>query len=302
MAIKNCGIHVYDSDQYDECPYCLSGRKVMNFNLLDGKPRTDINTGMQGGRQAQSAAREDRYVTVPVDRTVSANALRMSAASGVINSFHVNEERIDPEVKYGNEPKPNGDQAQAGQKPVQNESQSLNSEEGFLKPDNRPISSENDFTDIEKGVFSYNSAEAEQPKSASPVDRALTAQENKTVGIFHKTFSREPVVGWLVCVEGEQKGRDFRILGGMNSLGRSERMDICLRGDNTVSKENHARIAYDPKHNGCRLIPSEKSTNIYINDNPVYTSEKLTNMDRVDIGESRFIYISFCDDIYSWDK
>ena len=40
-----------------------------------------------------------------------------------------------------------------------------------------------------------------------------------------------PVVGWLVCTEGPDRGHDYRIRTGYNHIGRAEHMDICIRGD-----------------------------------------------------------------------
>ena len=71
----------------------------------------------------------------------------------------------------------------------------------------------------------------------------------KTVGVFKKSMKIEPVVGWLVCIEGADKGKDFSILAKNNSIGRGESMDICIKGDTTISRENQARIAYDEKNN-----------------------------------------------------
>ena len=70
----------------------------------------------------------------------------------------------------------------------------------------------------------------------------------KTVGVFQRRGGCEPVVGWLVCTEGGEKGRDFRLLAKINTIGRSERMDVCIKNDPAISRENHARIGYDQKH------------------------------------------------------
>ena len=39
-----------------------------------------------------------------------------------------------------------------------------------------------------------------------------------------------PVVGWLVCIEGPSKGKDYRMIAEKNFIGRSPEMDIriCL--------------------------------------------------------------------------
>lgn len=122
----------------------------------------------------------------------------------------------------------------------------------------------------------------------------------KTVAVLQKSFSREPVTGWLVCVEGAEKGKDYRIAAKINSIGRGENMDICIKGDATISRENHARLAYDGKHNDFHLIPAESINSIYINDEPVYVPTRVKEGDIIELGESKFRFIAFCDDTFNW--
>lgn len=124
----------------------------------------------------------------------------------------------------------------------------------------------------------------------------------KTVGIFQKKMNLEPVVGWLVCIEGADKGKDFRIYAKNNSVGRSEKMDICIKNDQTISRENHARLAYDEKHNAFHLIPAESSNNIYLNDEPIYVPVQLKARDIIEFGESKMMFVPFCDDSFTWEN
>lgn len=124
----------------------------------------------------------------------------------------------------------------------------------------------------------------------------------KTVAVFQKNFTREPVTGWLVCIEGAEKGKDYRIAAKINSIGRSESMDICIKGDSGISRENHARLAYDGKHNNFHLIPAESVNGIYINDEPVYVPTRLEKGDVIELGESKFKFVPFCDDAFCWQN
>lgn len=135
---------------------------------------------------------------------------------------------------------------------------------------------------------------------ASYQARRQGADTGKTVAVLHKSFSREPVAGWLVCVEGAEKGKDYRIAAKNNSIGRNETMDICIKGDQTVSRENHARISYDGKHNKFYLIPADSTNNIYINDEPIFVPTCLTKGDIIELGESKFVFVPFCDDTFTW--
>ena len=124
----------------------------------------------------------------------------------------------------------------------------------------------------------------------------------KTVAVFQKNFSKEPVVGWLVCIEGPEKGVDYRIAAKNNSIGRGETADICIKGDPAISRENHARLSYDGKHNNFYLIPAESTNNVYINDEPVFIPTQINSGDIIELGESKFMFIPFCNDRFNWQE
>jgi hypothetical protein len=71
--------------------------------------------------------------------------------------------------------------------------------------------------------------------------------DSVTMSYYSKSIGAEPVVGWLVCTGGECLGEDFRLKSGRNFIGRASGMDVSISGDNTVSREKHAVIVYDPK-------------------------------------------------------
>lgn len=122
----------------------------------------------------------------------------------------------------------------------------------------------------------------------------------KTVGVFKKSMDLDPVVGWIVCIEGPDKGKDFRVWAKNNTIGRSEKMDICLKGDSTISRENHARLAYDEKHNNFHLIPAESTNNIYLNDEPIYIPAQIGAYDVIEFGDSKFIFVPLCNEKFTW--
>lgn len=135
---------------------------------------------------------------------------------------------------------------------------------------------------------------------ASYRNRAPETDTGKTVAVLKKSMNIEPVVGWLVCIEGKEKGKDFRIEAKNNTIGRSEKMDICIKGDETISRENHARLAYDVKHNAFHLIPAESTNSIYVNEEPVYVPTKLSAYDLIELGESKFLFVPFCAERFNW--
>lgn len=145
---------------------------------------------------------------------------------------------------------------------------------------------------------------ANQPgKTVAPESyRRNIEKENKTVGVFKKEYDLDPVVGWLVCIDGPEKGKDYRLWAKINTIGRSEKMDVCIKKDITISKDNHARLAYDPKHNNFQLIPGESTNNIYLNDEPIYTPARINAYDVIELGKSKTVFIPLCSERFSWEK
>jgi hypothetical protein len=122
----------------------------------------------------------------------------------------------------------------------------------------------------------------------------------RTVGIYLKDQGIDPVVGWLVCAEGAERGRDYRIRSERNFVGRSEKMDICIRGDETISREAHTIISYNPKKNTFRLYPGESKGIVHLNDEEVVAAMELKPYDRIELGKTILIFIPFCGEQFKW--
>ncbi len=123
-----------------------------------------------------------------------------------------------------------------------------------------------------------------------------------TVGVFHKKIGIDPVVGWLVCIEGTDKGRDFRIRSERNAIGRAGNMDICINGDDTISREKHAFISYNPRKNSFLLMPGESRGIIYLNDDEVAAPIPLKAFDVIELGQTKLLFVPFCGDQFQWGK
>lgn len=109
-----------------------------------------------------------------------------------------------------------------------------------------------------------------------------------------------PVTGWLVCVEGAAKGQDYRIHEEYNYIGRSSKMDICIQGDPTVSRENHAIIAYDTIEKIFYFAPSGGGSIVRVNGKAVLNNVELKAYDRLTIGQSSFLFVPFCGEQFVW--
>ena len=127
-------------------------------------------------------------------------------------------------------------------------------------------------------------------------------EDRKTMGMMGRRHGSDPVVGWLVCIEGSEQGKDYRLYGRINTIGRDIGMDVCIHSDPEITREIHARIGYDPRHNNFHLIPANSSNNTYLNDEPVYIPTKLEAYDILEIGRTKLLFVPLCGRRFSWDR
>ena len=111
-----------------------------------------------------------------------------------------------------------------------------------------------------------------------------------------------PVVGWLVCIDGADKGHGYRIRSGYNHIGRAEHMDICIRGDKQISREKHAIIAYDDTEKIFFFGPSDGRNIVRINGKMVMIPTELNPYDILTVGTSRLIFVPLCGDKFDWSN
>lgn len=110
-----------------------------------------------------------------------------------------------------------------------------------------------------------------------------------------------PTVGWLICVEGPDRGRDYRIHDGYNTIGRGSNMDICINGDAKISRENHARIAYDPEERTFYFAPADGKNLVKLNGKTLLMAAELKPYDTLTIGTSKLKFIPFCGESFGWE-
>lgn len=112
----------------------------------------------------------------------------------------------------------------------------------------------------------------------------------------------DPVVGWMVCVDGPSRGKDYRIKGGKNNIGRLAKNRIQITGDDTISRENQAFIQYDHKTNQFWMRDGDGSNNNYVNDELLMQPVELKAGNRVLIGETNLIFVPFCGENFKWGE
>jgi hypothetical protein len=93
---------------------------------------------------------------------------------------------------------------------------------------------------------------------------------------------KPPVVGWFVALTGEQKGEDFRVHEGQNTIGSAPDADIVLH--DTAISGKHASLRY--KDQKFTITDLDSTNGTFLNDrsDPI-AREELKDNDVVRIGE-----------------
>ena len=124
-------------------------------------------------------------------------------------------------------------------------------------------------------------------------------EDSKTVGIY--TLGKEPVVGWLVCIEGNYLGESFQLKTGRNFIGRARTMDVVLATDNSVSRERHAIILYEPKRREFIAQAGESRELFYLNDDVVLNAQRMQAYDVLTVGKTKLMFFPCCGERFGWD-
>lgn len=141
----------------------------------------------------------------------------------------------------------------------------------------------------------------------------------KTV-LYSVENAEGPAVGWLVVLKGpmdssgrNNKGRDLRLVPGMNRLGRSADMEVCLDfGDNKIGRETHCSITFDPESNRYFLMSGEgrNLTHLFMTSevegekgmwDVVLQPKELAYLDKIRVGDTVLMFIPLCTDKFKWD-
>ena len=124
----------------------------------------------------------------------------------------------------------------------------------------------------------------------NPAAAAATAFDSgKTVAVMKKKI-------------GPHRGTDFRLVSGRNFIGRAAAMDVSLPDDDTVSRESHALVTYDAKHNAFSLSPGQGRGITYCNDEQIEMVHPLKAYDIIEVGKSRLLFLPLCSQQFQWSE
>ena len=110
-------------------------------------------------------------------------------------------------------------------------------------------------------------------------------------------------VGWIIVEAGPGRGASFTLKPGVSMIGRGDDQAICLDfGDNAISREGHASVAFDDEGNRFYLGHGGKSNIVRLNDAPVLSTIEMNDGDVIRIGETTLRFKALCNSDFNWSE
>lgn len=151
-----------------------------------------------------------------------------------------------------------------------------------------------------------------------PVTRDLHGHgEPKTVVYFRPQANKEsptteqlvsaamadPVVGWVVIVDGPGKGIFLPLGYGMNSLGRDKNERVCLDfGDEGISRTQHAIITYDPRGRKFYVQHGGGKNLTYLGEQPLLMPAPLHGNEEILLSQTKLRFVPLCGENFDWQE
>ncbi len=151
-----------------------------------------------------------------------------------------------------------------------------------------------------------SAATPRETEPAIPPERQPDPGVTRIVGIpgISEALKLDPVVGWLVVVQGPGRGNFRAIYRGSNPIGRSSKQRIPIDfGDDSISSEEQAYLVYDERKRQYQLVPNLKRPNlVYLNEAALTGNAELKVRDKVMMGETTLMFVPLCDEHFDWSQ
>lgn len=119
--------------------------------------------------------------------------------------------------------------------------------------------------------------------------------------IITKDAMTDPVVGWLVIIDGPGKGHALQLGYGMNSIGRNQHERVCLNfGDEGLSRNQHAIVTYDPRGRKFYVQHGGGKNITYLDDNPLLVPTELQGGESLLVGKTTLRFVPLCGEHFDW--
>jgi len=115
-------------------------------------------------------------------------------------------------------------------------------------------------------------------------------------------FSGEPVVGWVIVVDGPGRGQSLKLGYGVNTIGRGPEARVSLDfGDEEISRQGHAMVTYDTRGRKFYIQHGGGTNLTYLGDAPVLQPHEIKGREIIGIGKTRLTFIPFCGPEFEWE-
>ena len=170
-------------------------------------------------------------------------------------------------------------------------------------------------TEFARAMFGTNPASPSHNRKTRIVNSEMSSMENQQNSInssgqktqmYYDTskYSEDPAAGWLVCVSGPDKGKDFCVITEKTLIGRSGSNSYKVElSDGKISRNSAvAVIAYLPDTHSFVISPVPGG-NLFVrlNNRGIQGPCALNDNDIIHIGDTVLVFISFCNQNFDWD-
>ncbi len=147
--------------------------------------------------------------------------------------------------------------------------------------------------------------------SAGPHDRRSGRVKTRLLsatpgaGSSLSALSRAPrfSVGFVVVVAGPGRGNAIPLAAGVSQIGRGESQQVRLNfGDDAISNENHAALAYDEEQAAFFVGPGSSPNPIILNGRRLLGTQPISHGDEIALGETTLRLVATCGRGFSWGE
>lgn len=307
MEIKRCEKgHFYDADQCTTCPICASeAAKKPNLDLspdfFENFGGTSVPATQPVSNVAPIGSTQPAGFSLSFGDSPSAvQSISPTAPAGHAPAPAGKMDPITPTMPAGRAPASSGKMepitptmpsgqapASSGMAPI-SPTMPAGYSAGFSPAPSAPSAPQ-------KPVSSGRMEPITATTPVSPVNSQASAPASGK-GVF------DPVVGWLVCIEGADRGADYRIHSQYNYIGRAPHMDICIPSDSYISGERAAVLAFDNLEKMFFFSPGTGHNIVRVNGKVVMNAVQLNAYDRLTVGKTTLLFVPLCGDHFDWNE
>ena len=159
------------------------------------------------------------------------------------------------------------------------------------------IPSGGDIPDKTRIIRRGQGGDSGEADEGSDVTRLVRPSSNKSESDY------DPVVGWLVVIQGPGKGDSVSLGYGRNSIGRDKSNRSAIPyGDQSISRNNHATLTFDHKGSKFYIQQGESVNPIRVSDQIVLEPRELFGGETIELSDSTILkFVPLCGDGFSWE-